>query len=62
MGQASGVVTAVEDSHPVLRTWCHFKAHGHLQLLDVGSFGLFGPTVMGIETTHYLHTGSQGNV
>lgn len=53
MEQASwgGGVTALEVSHPVLRTWGHFKAHGHLHLPDVGLFGLFGPTVMGSETT-----------
>jgi hypothetical protein len=57
----SGVVTAVEDFHLALRAWGHFKAHGHLHLLDVGSsFGLFGTTVMGTDpiatTTTYIQT------
>lgn len=48
----SGVVTAAEDSHLVLRAWGHFKAHGHLHLLDVSSpFGLFSPTVIGTDPT-----------
>lgn len=55
-GAGLWAVTTVEDCHPVLRTWSHFKAHGHLHLLDVGSsFGLLGPSLMGTDpTTTYI--------
>lgn len=51
-GAGLWVVTAVEDSHPALRTWGHFKAHGYLHLLDKDSpFSLFGPSLMGADPT-----------
>lgn len=51
-GRPTGVVTAVEDTHAVLRTRGYFKTHGYLHLIDVGSpFGLFGPTVTGTDAT-----------